>query len=483
MSDWESTVKRSVAGPAVAAIVGLLALGGAVVAGTPAVAASQATAVRTVSSSARSALPALAWPAYLDGPRHASYNPSQTRITPANASTLALKWRFTRGEPYVASPTVAGGAVYIGSARGWFYKLSERTGKVLAKVYIGRQPALTCAANGVTSTATVAADPANRVMTVYVAGGNGYLYALRASNLSREWRSVIAIPSTKVNDFYDWSSPTVANGKIYIGVASSCDIPLIRGAVLAFRQSSGAKLAEFHTVPPGPKHAGGSVWSSIAIGGNGDVYASTGNGPEGHLQEKWGASILKLDPDSLKLLGAFQVPKAQATYNDDFGGSPVVFGRYVGACDKNGIFYAVNQRTMKLAWSARIAAPLGGTPECLAAPVYNGRDLFFGGQRLTIGLMTYRGSVQERLAATGRLIWETGLPGGVIGSLALDGGGVLTAGTYLPRPSGIYLLNAHTGAVIDELTAGMTFAQSVFAGNRIFTADNRGVAAWGLPAG
>lgn len=103
-----------------------------------------------------------------------------------------------------------------------------------------------------------------------------------------------------------------------------------------------------------------------------------------------------------------------------------------------------------------------------AAPAYDGTDLFFGGQRLTIGVTMYRGSVQERRAATGRLIWETGLSGGVIGSLALDGRGVLTAGTFRPRPSGVYLLNARTGEIIEELTTGVTFAQSVFADNRLF---------------
>ena len=72
------------------------------------------------------------WPAYLNGPAHSSYNASETAITPANAASLASRWRFLGIKPtqprqpnrgFLASPTVVGGAVYIGADTGWFYKL------------------------------------------------------------------------------------------------------------------------------------------------------------------------------------------------------------------------------------------------------------------------------------------------------------------------------------------------------------------------
>src|SRR6516225_9497286 len=91
------------------------------------------------------------WPAYLDGPSHTSDNKSQVSITPANVGALVQKWHFVGdpatmpGQPapsYNASPTVADGAVFIASRTGWFYKLDERTGNILAKVFIGFQPHL-----------------------------------------------------------------------------------------------------------------------------------------------------------------------------------------------------------------------------------------------------------------------------------------------------------------------------------------------------
>jgi outer membrane protein assembly factor BamB len=435
-------------------------------------------------AAAQAALPSSFWTAYLNGPLHTSYSPSETSITTGNASTLVQKWSQPIGAPYIASPIVFRGSVYIGGADGWFYRLSERTGQVLAKAHIGSQPSLTCPSLGVTATATIARNPRTHAITVYVAGGDGYLYALGAQTLARAWRSVIAIASKTVNDYHDWSSPTVANGKIYIGVASSCDRPLVRGAVLAFRQVGGARLAAFYTVPA--DHPGGTVWSSVAVAPNGDVFASTGNGPGGRARIRDSESILKLNPDTLRLLAKFQVPVADVTSDGDFGASPVIFGSYVGACNKNGFFYALRQSTMKLVWKRRIGAAAsshGDTGECLASPVYNGKDLFFGGNKITLGTTTYLGSVQERSASTGSLIRATGLTGGVMGSPTMDGRGVIAVSAYTPGTTGVYLVNATTGAILQQLRPDGAFAQSVFAEGRIFCATTTGVYAFGLRGG
>jgi outer membrane protein assembly factor BamB len=415
------------------------------------------------------------WPAYLNGPMHSSYNAAETAIKPANVAGLTQQWHHAPRGYFLSSPTVADGAVFIASYTGWFYKLSQATGAVLDKVFIGHQPQKTCSALGVVDTATVAADPTDHQDTVYVGGADGYLYAFSASDLSLKWKSVVAIPSTKISDYFDWSSPTVANGKIYIGVASGCDRPLIRGAVIGYSQASGKKLAEFYTVPKGT--VGGSVWSSVAVAG-GEVYATTGNGPTSVPRLAYSESIIKLNPDTLKPLGSFQVPASQVTADGDFGGSPTIFGRYVGACNKNGIYYALNQSTMTLAWEKRIG---GLNSQCVAAAVYNGTYLYFGGPGVTIGGKAYLGSVQERNPSDGRLRWETGLPNAVIGSPTMDGGGVLTAGTYdtSKTPNATYLVNAANGRIVRTLINGTDFAQSVFAGGWLFTANGTGVYAWG----
>ena len=252
------------------------------------------------------------WPAYLHGPGHSSFNPGARTITPSNVGRLAVKWRFrgdpppTLGQPrrgFLSSPTVADGAIYIGSVTGWFYKLSAANGHVLAKRFIGFQRALTChPARGFVGTATIATDQSGQ-RVVYVGAPDGYLYALRASNLSVKWRSVIAIPSTRVNDFFQWSSPTVANGRIYIGVSSNCDQPLVRGGLIIYAQTTGKRRATFHTLPRGM--LGASIWSSAAVDPDRFVYVSTGNVQQSFAEPGHTNSIVKLTPFSVRPAGSF----------------------------------------------------------------------------------------------------------------------------------------------------------------------------------
>lgn len=430
----------------------------------------------------RAGIPAGDWPAYLDGPLHDSYNAAERTITTSSAARLKLKWQFTEGEGYLSSPTVFDGAVYIGANNGWLYKLSATKGTVLAKRFLGTVDVTSCPPppTGMVSTVSVAIDPHTRLPTVYATGVDGYLYALRPTDLSLEWRSVIAIPSRSVNDYFDWSSPTVADGRIYVGVSSNCDSPLVRGGLIEYDQATGRKLGEFYTVPAG--QVGGSIWSSVAVGANGDVYATTGNGPLGTgAQQLLGDSeaIIKLSP-ALRYLGRFQVPASEEGFDTDFGASPVLFGPYVGACNKNGIFYALHQTTMRLAWSRQVSGPAGGNEECIAAPVWNGVHLFLVTPAVTLGGTSYVGTVQER-DSNGHLVWVTGLPNGLDGSPTLDGAGVLAVGTYDDQstPNATYLLNAVNGHVLRNLMTGGDFAQSVFAEGWLFVANDDGVYAWG----
>jgi len=413
--------------------------------------------------------------------------PSETAITVANAPSLVQKWQFLGpkgskpGEPppnYYASPTVADGAVFIGSNTGWFYKLNETTGAVLAKAFIGYQPRRTCFPMGIVDTATIAVDPKDHQDTVYVGGPDGYLYAFNAANLAVKWKSLIAIPSRKVNDYFEWASPTVTNGKIYIGVSSNCDTPLIRGGVFGYNQVTGKKFASFYTVPR--RHVGGSVWASVAAAPNGDLFAATGNGPINNQELASSDSIIKLSPN-LRPLGRFKVPVGQHFVDGDFGASPTIFGRYVGDCNKNGIFYVLNRATMKLVWETRISAPLKESTLaiCVASAAYNGKDLFIGAGRVKLKGKSYRGSVEE-LTTNGKFVWRTGLPQGVTGSPTLDGGGILAVGTFDngTRPNATYLISARTGRIVSTLIKGFDFAQSTFANGWLFTANNFGVRAW-----
>jgi outer membrane protein assembly factor BamB len=390
-----------------------------------------------------------------------------------------------------ASPTVYDGMIYIGGNNGTFYAIDESTGAVVWQQAIGYVHVTkgACKSRGITSTATVALDPTTSTPTVYVSSGSGYLYAMNAATGAVTWKSVIHLPVGHSANYYDWSSPTVAHKKIYIGVAGSCTNH-VRGAMEAFSQATGKKLATYYTVPSG--QVGGSIWSTAAVAPNGNVFAGTGNViPPTPRNEGTSESIVELSGTGLSQLGVWQLPLAdQPSDDDDFGGSVSLFNAVlpgttkptamVGACNKNGVYYALEQNDLAAGpvWQTRIAAvntsDNGMAPACLSSTVVNGNALYVAGTATTIGGTSYPGSVVELNAATGAVVWATGLPSQVLSTPSLDGAGMLAVGTYNDGsdPEADYLLNASTGAIVATVSNGDSsqFAQPVFADQYLFIA-------------
>ena len=85
--------------------------------------------------------------------------------------------------------------MYIGAQSGGFYALNEATGRWLWSRQLDTEPAATCPARGITSTAAVLPDPVTGTSTVYVSGAR-YLYALNAATGAVAWKTEIG-PSAK----------------------------------------------------------------------------------------------------------------------------------------------------------------------------------------------------------------------------------------------------------------------------------------------
>ncbi len=451
------------------------------------------------------------WPTYLNGPNHNSYLAAATTITPSNASTLASAWNFTPGPPPVAalgyqlnaSPSVYDGVIYIGANSGMFYALDEATGAVLWQTNLGYVVSTgTCGTRGITATATVAPDPKTGTLTVYVSGGDGYLYALDATTGAVIWKSLIGLQVGTTPNYYDWSTPTVANGHIYVGIAGQCT-DHVQGGLLAFNQSTGKQVASYYTVPAGM--LGGSIWSSPAVASDGDIFVGTGNviAPT-PPNEGTSESIIELNGKTLAQIGVWQLPLAdQPSTDDDFGASVSLFSAklpgtttktpLLGACNKNGVYYTLRQGNLAAGpvWQTRVAdvnkGNSGMSPACLSSTAVLGNHLIVGGTATTIGGVHYGGSVKELNAGTGKVLWATGLPQQVLGTPALDGAGVLSVGT-IGYSSGAtnadYLLDASTGTILTTLNNGdsQQFAQSVYADGYLFAAtDTAGLTAYWLP--
>jgi len=425
------------------------------------------------------------WPGYLHDNGHSSFNPIATSITTGNIGNLQPVWRWRVPAPangasptLWASPVTSKGVVYIGAEDGTFFAISEATRKVLWSDFLGLETKTTCSTLGITSTADVATDPVTGKPTVYVNAPDGNAYALDAATGKVVWKSVVGIPSTTQNDYYAWGTPLVNNGAVYVGIASNCDNPLVQGGVVAFNQATGLQIGKWQDQPN--TKLGGSVWDSPSVTASGRIIVGTGNGYGGSGQPLFDETIAALDPNNLSVLDYWQIPPQQQTVDGDWGGSATMFSAsingvttpMVGMCNKNGVYYAFNQDNLKAGpiWQTQISVPYpGGTEACLAAAIWDGTRLIEGGGApTTIGGTTYMGSVQALNPATGAPIWQTGLPGTVVGSPTEDGSGVVAAPTLQSSTgtNGVYLLNAATGAILDFIPTPLSslFGQAIFSG-------------------
>jgi outer membrane protein assembly factor BamB len=460
-----------------------------------------------LTSGSASAAPGTDWTSYLNGPSHNSYNPSATSITVPGiqAGNLQPVWRWTpppspnAGQPTImATPVVLNGVFYVGVEDGIFYAVSEATQQVLWSDFLGlRTPApgggCGTLAQGIISTATVAPDPTTGVETVYVSSQDGNMYALNAATGAVEWKSRVDTPSQTVDDYYAWSSPTVANGKVYVGLASWCDMPLVSAGVIGFDQSTGAQIGMWHSLPPGG--LGASVWGTVGVMPDGEVIATTGNAT-GSFQNQplYNESMVRLNGSNLALQDAWQIPSSLRVNDGDFGASPTFFTGtvngvqtpLVGACNKDGFYYALNPSNLAAGpvWQHQMSQG-GGGDLCVAGAIWNGSALIeAGGAPTTINGTLFSGSVQELNPSTGQPIWQTGLPGPPIGSCSEDGAGVVACGVYTgdtPQDMGFYLLNASNGQIIGHISTpgAFLFAQPVFDNNDLILAGRNGIGVTG----
>jgi polyvinyl alcohol dehydrogenase (cytochrome) len=434
------------------------------------------------------------WPAYLHDAQHGSTTTDAT-VTSGNVGSLHRVWTWSpapatkKGQPtatLVASPTVAGGRIYIGSLSGVFSAVDLATGHLIWSRLLGYVPFLTCDARGISSTATVAPDPQTSAPTVYVTAGTGYLYALDAQTGAIRWQSLIAKPSSKVNDYYTWSSPTVSNGSIYVGIASQCDAPLVQGGVKEYRQTDGTLLATYRSMPGTSK--GATIWSSVVTDGTA-LWTTTGNtsGPAGDAN-----SIVSLDPVTLARIDKWTVP-GLGLLDLDFGASPTIFSAtingvatpMVGACSKNGVFYALQRNNLSAGpvWSRQIGKSNGPNNNfCDAAALWDGARLFVASNTTTIAGKTFPSSLRQLDPATGNVLWQRGVSAGpILGTPTLNGAGILAAGTFnTAHHNAVVLVSASTGQILRQLSmTSRVFGQPVFAGGKLLiAAETGGLSAW-----
>jgi hypothetical protein len=310
------------------------------------------------------------WPTYGFDNHRDSFNPASTALSPAALSQLHLAWKQigynndygTLTEPVLAAQ-VGGhaGLLFVGGASGVLIAFDALTGNEVwrrslesetfacagggggfnigiggSTVYDPGSKTLYASAN---SNASVNGPATNSIVRLDAAGGS----VLGSVNVSP------TLIGTELNVAH--TALTLANGFVYTGTGSTCDISPWRGRVAAVNASlSGPPNVFFTAYGVNGNFSGGGVWGwgGVSIDDAGAVYAGVGNtddnttasGPAPPFTQTndetagYGDHILKLSPDLSAVLGADNpgYTFGGVSTDLDFSGTPVLF-RPLGCTD------------------------------------------------------------------------------------------------------------------------------------------------------
>lgn len=236
-----------------------------------------------------------------------------------------IKWKLHTGGPVVASPTLAGNRVYVGSYDGNLYALEAASGAVAWKVDLG---------------ARVASSAAVSDGVVYVLGYDAKLHALDAATGKSKWTFATrgehrftathlhgALPVAEaMPDPFDvfLSSPQIAGGVVYFGSSD--------GNVYALDANTGSQRWKFQT--------GDVVHASPAIA-DGRVFVGS-----------WDGNFYALDAATGALAWTLEAGRDPKIHNQQgFQASALVVGGRVLVGCRDSIFYALDAKTGAKLWT------------------------------------------------------------------------------------------------------------------------------------
>ncbi|MCI4340619.1 MAG: PQQ-binding-like beta-propeller repeat protein, partial [Thermoplasmata archaeon] len=433
---------------------------------------------------------ATTWPMFLHDVGRTGANLAETSVNPGNAGSLTPIWWFNSTGAVSGSIAEVNGTAYFGAWDGFLYAVNAYNGSREWRTALpGPGDYTGCGEPGIAGTPAVWND------TVYVGGGNTYLYAVNATTGSVLWHADLANVTGSGSTWHAhkiWSSPVLYHGYLYVGVASGCDSPLVRGALFQIGLSDHTVDHVFWTLPAG--QIGPGIWSSPSIDPvTNTVWVTTGN--EYLTDTTYARSVVGLNASNISdVLGYAQ--RAPPFVDYDFGDGATLFHSSNGtamvvAVNKNGIAYAFNESAFDAngstpnAWTVTLTASQGNS---FVPPAFDGNYLYFGTVDTVLpGGAPVPGSVRCVYPDNGTTRWIVGVGSPVYGGIAYANGLVavgLTGG-------GVDLLNASTGDQVFQASTGNVYGEPILVNGELLvpsgviygSSAGGSVQAWALPLG
>lgn len=479
-----------------------------------------ALAVAAVSSSTATAAGGGAqWPMF--GQNLANTASVTSNISTSNVAGLKQKWAFTTGGDVSARAAVVNGVAYFPDWSGHLYAIKASSGKLVwSKTLLSDYLSGTFASppSKVVSRTSPAVDVASNTLYLGTQAG-AWLLAIDATTGALKWRTQLDAHPLAI----DTSSPVVANGVVYTGVASLEEAAAVnpsypcctfRGSAVAVNASTGAIQWKTYTVPAG--YNGGAVWGSSLVPdpGRGQVYVTTGNNYTTPTDPAYtscigggGTQVTCTSPnDHFDSVLALSMTTGTIQWSDRFGSSddwnvacffsgvncPVNAGpdfdfgsgvnlitfstpqgpkTILGAGQKSGVYSALDPATGEVLWATQVGpgSSLGGMEWGSASDgtrIYVAVGNFYGIPYQVNGQTDTAGSWAALNPATGQIVWQVADPNGAIdlGPVTTSNGVVYAASMAGSATSPtMFALNAATGNTVWSFAAG----SSVIAGASI----------------
>ncbi len=357
------------------------------------------------------------WPMFQGDIGHSGYNSNETLLNASSARRLRTVWTAQAGGGISGEAAVANGVLYWGSWDGYLHATTTR-GVPLWRTFLGRTTVASCfpPSAGVADTPTI--TTINGQPAVIVAGGNATVYALNARTGRVIWHTNLGASPAH----FLWSSPTVYDGAVYMGIASFGDCPLVQGGLAKLNATTGAVQAIFHTTSG--SCLGASIWGTPTVDTyTGNLYVVTGNNDTTSACQKgtqYGTSILALSLDTLRLIDYWTVPSSELGFDQDFGATPTLFTTnsygypmlMIGVASKNGWYYAFDRTYLSQGpvWQQRASSVGGDCSYCgegsLSSSAFDGTAVYVGGGQATINGQKCMGNVSALDPATGNYLWR-----------------------------------------------------------------------------
>jgi outer membrane protein assembly factor BamB len=406
---------------------------------------------------------------------------------------LRLAWSQQLDGAVFASPlsaNVAGNQlVFAATENGSVYAIRAGSGNIAWQRELGAVDTPQCGRWGITSTPAIDLSRG----ALYVVSADGLLHALDlATGDEKAGYPLVVVPNNLYE--YVWGGLRIANDRLYVGVASYCDVgppggPMPEGRLISIPLDAPGDPTVWDPVP-GPGNMGGMWgWGGVSIDpSNGHVFTATGNSYEFSAEcncyvddAGYGDHVVALTSDLSSVLDSND-PGIAETGDSDFGAAPLLF--HPTACpplaaanNKDGALYVWNRN--RLADGPILRLPLGdGQAAFVGSPgwsetkqmVYVAQSVIQAdGQRLGNGVTAWHVD-----AGCGfRPIWQLALGDGnqatplVLGNVLFATGG---------KPGGFYALNAADGTKLWSYpTAGRTVAGMTSAAGQLYGADTSGM--------